>query len=568
MHTSSSELGSSIGRLDARYLLDLIMSLIPTRSKALVVLLALTFMVGCQGFSTAKSASQGTTDTPVSGDLTAAPASITFGNVQVGTSQTQSGTLTNTGASNVNVTQAAVTGDGFTTSGLTAPLTLTPGQTVTFNVIFNPQAVGSATGTLAVTNDGTVSPLNIALSATAVAAGSLVTSPTSFTWTNVQVGTSQTQTETLKNSGGENLTITQATTNAAAFTYTGLSLPLTLAPNQSTTFGVVFSPANATPTNGLLSLTASGSATTVDIALSGTGVVPVPPATLVATPGTVNFTGAQVGKASTQTETLQNTGGLSVTISQASVTGAGFAISGLSTPLTLTPGQTTSFSVTFTPQSSGNFGGSLAVSSNASDPNLSVALVGSTAGAAQGQLSVTPSTINVGSVTVGTSGTQTGTLSAAGATVVVSSDTVGSSEFSITGLTFPVTIPAGQTANFTVTFTPQTSGVASVGVSFASDASNSAAATLQGTGAPAPVHTVSLSWNASTSPNITGYNIYRRTGTSGSFTKINSSLNATTSYVDTAVTDGQTYYYETTALNSSDEESAPSSAVAAAIPAP
>ncbi|MGB2603733.1 MAG: fibronectin type III domain-containing protein, partial [Candidatus Sulfotelmatobacter sp.] len=119
-----------------------------------------------------------------------------------------------------------------------------------------------------------------------------------------------------------------------------------------------------------------------------------------------------------------------------------------------------------------------------------------------------------------------------------------------------------------VTFTPQTSGVASVGASFASDASNSATATLQGTGAPAPVHTVSLSWNASTSPNITGYNIYRRTGTSGSFTKINSSLNATTSYVDTAVTDGQTYYYETTALNSSDEESAPSSAVAAAIPAP
>lgn len=543
------------------------MSLIPTRWNALVVLLALTFMVGCQGFSTAKSASQGT-DTPVPGDLTATPASITFGNVQVGTSQTQSGTLTNTGASNINVTQAAVTGDGFTTSGLTAPLTITPGQTVTFSVIFDPQAVGSATGTLAVTNDSTVSPLNIALSGTAVAAGSLVTTPTSFTWSNVQVGTSQTQTETLKNSGGENLTITQATTNAAAFTYTGLSLPLTLAPNQSATFGVVFSPANATPTNGLLSITVSGSATTVDIALSGTGVVPVPPATLVATPGTVNFTGAQVGKATTQTETLQNTGGLSATISQASVTGAGFAISGLSTPVTLTPGQSTSFSVTFTPQSSGNFGGSLAVSSNASDPNLAIALVGSTAGAAQGQLTVTPATINVGSVTVGTSGTQTGTLSAAGATVVVSSDSVNSSEFSITGLTFPVSIPAGQTANFTVTFTPQASGIASVGASFASDASNSATAILQGTGAPAPVYTVSLSWNASTSPNVTGYNIYRRTGTSGSFAKINSSLDATTSYVDTAVTDGRTYYYETTAVNSSDEESAPSSPVAAAIPAP
>ena len=306
---------------------------------------------------------------------------------------------------------------------------------------------------------------------------------------------------------------------------------------------------------------------TAKSASQGTTGTPVP-GDLTATPATVNFTGAQVGKATTQTETLQNTSGLSTTISQASVTGAGFAISGLSTPITLGPGQSTSFSVTFTPQSSGNFGGSVAISSNATDPNLSVALVGSTAGAAQGQLTVTPTTINVGSVTVGTSGTQTGTLSAAGSNVVVSSDTVGSSEFSITGLTFPVTIPAGQTANFTVTFTPQASGVASVGVSFASDASNSAAATLQGTGASAPVYTVSLSWNASTSPNVTGYNIYRRTGTSGSFAKINPSLNATTSYVDTSVTDGQTYYYETTAVNSSDEESARSSPVAAAIPAP
>jgi hypothetical protein len=544
------------------------MSLVPKGWKTLTVFLAMTFMVGCQGFSTAKSASQGTTDTPVSGDLTAAPASITFGNVQVGTSQTQSATVTNTGASNINITQTAVTGDAFTTTGLTAPLTLTPGQTVTFSVVFNPQAVGSATGTLALTNDGTVSPLNLALSGTAVAAGSLVTTPTSFTWTDVQVGASQSQTETIKNSGGENLTITQATTSAAAFTYTGLSLPLTLAPNQSTTFGVVFSPANATPTNGILSLTLSGSTTTVDIALSGTGVVPVQPAALAATPGTVNFTGAQVGKATTQTATLKNNGGVSATISQASVSGPPFAISGLNTPLTLTPGQTTSFTVTFTPQSSGNFGGSVAISSNASNPNLSISLVGSTAGAAQGQLTVSPTTINVGNVTVGTSGTQTGTLSAAGATVVVSSDNVGSSEFSITGLTFPVIIPAGQTASFTVTFTPQASGVASVGVSFASDASNTATGTVQGTGVAAPAYTVSLSWNASTSPNVTGYNIYRRTGTSGGFTKINSALNATTSYVDTAVTDGKTYYYETTAVNSSDEESAPTSPVAAAIPAP
>jgi hypothetical protein len=539
------------------------MSPIPTRWKELVVILALMFMVGCQGFSTAKTASQGTSQDPIPGALNASPASIAFGNVQVGTSQTQSDTLSNTGGTSITLAQAAVTGAAFSTTGLNLPLTLAPGQGVTFSIVFNPQAVGSANGTLAVTNDSTGSALNIALSGTAVAAGSLITSPTSFTWGNVQVGTAQPQTETLKNSGGQNLTISQATTTAAAFTYTGLSLPLTLAPNQSTTFAVVYTPTTAGASNGNLSLTVSGFSASVDIALSGTGIVP---AALIATPGSITFTGAQVGKVQTQTETVQNTGGSTTTISQVSVTGAGFGISGLSTPLTLTPGQSASFSVTFAPQSSGNFGGSMAISSNASN-SLTVSLSGSTTGSTPGLLSVSPTTINVGSVTVGKSGNQTGTLNATGASVVVTSVNVGSSEFAISGLSFPVTIPAGQSANFTVTFTPQASGVASVSVAFASDASNSpASATVQGTGVAAPIHTVSLAWNASTSPNVVGYNIYRRTGASGSYAQINTVLNPTTAYVDTAVTDGVTYYYETTAVNSSDEESAPSAPAQAVIP--
>jgi hypothetical protein len=184
-------------------------------------------------------------------------------------------------------------------------------------------------------------------------------------------------------------------------------------------------------------------------------------------------------------------------------------------------------------------------------------------------LSVTPSTINIGNVTVGTSGTQTGTLSATGASVTVSSVSVGSSEFAVSGLAFPVTIAAGHSVNFTVTFTPQSSGLASITISFASNASNSpASATVTGTGVAAPVHTVNLSWTASTSPNIIGYNIYRRTGTAGSYAQINIVLNANTDYIDTDVVDGQTYFYETTAVNSSNEESARSTAVQVVIPAP
>jgi len=80
-----------------------------------------------------------------------------------------------------------------------------------------------------------------------------------------------------------------------------------------------------------------------------------------------------------------------------------------------------------------------------------------------------------------------------------------------------------------------------------------------------------LSWTASTSPDLAGYNIYRAVYTTscGSFTKINSALNPGVSYTDTVVVDGTNYCYATTAVNTSNEESAYSNIVSdVQIPAP
>ncbi|MGB8763010.1 MAG: choice-of-anchor D domain-containing protein [Candidatus Sulfotelmatobacter sp.] len=544
------------------------MSRLPTRWNAFVVVLALSIMVGCQGLSTSKSNLQSNQNSLL-GTLTAGPASVSFGNVQVGTSQTQSDTLSNTGVTNLTITQAAVTGTGFSTTGLSLPLTLIPGQGVSFNVVFAPQSAGSASGTLALTNNGSSSTLNVALSGTAVAAGSLSATPTSLSFGSRQVGTSQTQTETLKNIGGNSLTISQATVSGAGFSYSGLSLPLTLAANQSTTFGVVFAPTAAGASGGSVSLTISGSSTTLDIALSGAGVAP---ATLTATPSSLIFTNITVGQNQAQTETIKNVGGESATISQATVAGTGFSISGISAPVTLTPGQSASFSVTFAQQSAGSFPGSVVVDSNASNPSLSVVLTGSAVAQSVGTLSA--SSVNVGSVVVGTSGTQTGTLSASGASVSVSSVSLSGtnlSEFSISGLTFPVTVTTTQPLTFTVKFTPGATGTASASASFASTASNTpTAASVTGTGTAAPVHTVSLMWTASTTTGVTSYNVYRAIyswSACGSYTNIGSSPSPTTAYTDSVVADGTTYCYATTAIDPSGE-SGYSNVSQAMIPAP
>ena len=54
--------------------------------------------------------------------LDVAPSSINFGNVAVGSSSTQSVTLTGTGTASTTISQAIVSGAGFSISGLSFPL--------------------------------------------------------------------------------------------------------------------------------------------------------------------------------------------------------------------------------------------------------------------------------------------------------------------------------------------------------------------------------------------------------------------------------------------------------------
>ena len=78
-------------------------------------------------------------------------------------------------------------------------------------------------------------------------------------------------------------------------------------------------------------------------------------------------------------------------------------------------------------------------------------------------------------------------------------------------------------------------------------------------------HVVDLNWNASTSNDVAGYNIYRSPdGTN--WQKINASLVASTSYSDSTVANGSTYYYAATAVDTSGGESSKTSQVEVVIP--
>jgi beta-glucanase (GH16 family) len=113
---------------------------------------------------------------------------------------------------------------------------------------------------------------------------------------------------------------------------------------------------------------------------------------------------------------------------------------------------------------------------------------------------------------------------------------------------------------------PTTTATCTVTATSAADTTQSASATV--TVSLLVQHSATLTWTASTSSGVVGYNVYRGTTSGGPYSMINSVLESSTSYIDQTVQSGMTYYYVVTAVDSSGLESAFSAEVSAAIPSP
>jgi hypothetical protein len=212
-------------------------------------------------------------------------------------------------------------------------------------------------------------------------------------------------------------------------------------------------------------------------------------------------------------------------------------------------GANCTITVTFTPSATGSDTASVSITDNASGSPQSVSLSGTgTAPVA----SVSPTSLAFGNVPIDiTSSAQTVTLSNTGTA------TLGITSIGLTGANASdfaqsnacgSSLAAGANCTIVVMFTPSLAAAEKASLTITDNASGSPqTVSLSGTG----THDVILSWAASPTSGVVGYNVYRGSTSGGPYsTLLNSTPVNGTTYTDETVQAGQTYYYVVTAVGS------------------
>jgi hypothetical protein len=400
-----------------------------------------------------------------------------------------------------------------------------------------------------------------------VTKGHLIVTPNAIQFGSVGVGSSASQTAIVSNHGTENLTITNISAKGSdfeisGFKVSGFSGQMILAPGHTIKLTVTFTPKSAGEFTGNISITTVSKPEQMMATLSGIGAN----SRLSMSPSAVNFGNVSVGRPTTQTMKLTDESAGSVLIISTGVSGAGFSISGLSTPQTLTPHQSLIFTVKFDPKTAGSATGKISVvaSGGAEMIDLSGVGVSSSVG-----LSASATSITFGNVKVGSTVTQTVTLKSTGnSSVDISNVSIGGSGYTFRGVAPHTVLDPGQSAVLSVSFDPKATGSQAGTVTISSNAPNPKMnIALSGAGTSSQQQSVELKWNQSTSSQIVGYYIYRSLKLGNTYSKLNSQPDTGTSYTDNSVTSGQSYVYVVTSVNSNGVQSAYSTPIDVNIPA-
>jgi hypothetical protein len=379
-------------------------------------------------------------------------------------------TLENTG--NVDLGSVSASGlSGDFSDQSVADSFLTPGETTTVTVDYNPSSIASDSDTLNISTDR-------AASASANVSGdgvpenpSISISSTSFDFG--EVSSSDTKQFTIENTGNVDLGSVSASGLSGDFSENGVGDSL-LTPGETTNITVTYTPDDINSDSDTLDIstdrTASASAT-----VSGDGIPENPSISI--SPTSFDF-GTASGSES-KTFTIENTGNVDLGSVSASGLSGDFSQNGVQDS-TLTPGQQTTVTVGYNPSS---------IASDSDTLNISTDRTASASASVSGdgvpenpQISVSPSSHNFG--TASGSESKTFTVTNTGNVDLGSVSAGGlSGDFSENGVGNSFLTP-DETTNVTVTYTPNDVNSDSDTLDISTDRTASASASVSGDGVP------------------------------------------------------------------------------------
>jgi len=202
------------------------------------------------------------------------PQSLDFGNQDVNfASSAKSVTVVNEGSAPLSITSIAASGPFSETDNCSTGVAA-GGGTCTIQVTFTPTQTGSATGQITVTDNAQGSPQTISLSGTGVTAtGAITLTPGSLSFGTFTVGqTSPALPVQIQNTSNVAVNISSITASGDfAQTNDCGTLPVTLSSGQSCTVNVTFTPTSSGSLTGTLSITDDATGSPQTASLSGTG---------------------------------------------------------------------------------------------------------------------------------------------------------------------------------------------------------------------------------------------------------------------------------------------------------
>ena len=284
----------------------------------------------------------------------------------VGTSSTARNiTLQSTGTGPLQVTSVVATAPFSQTNNCSGMLA--PAASCTIQVTFTPTMVGSASGTITITdNAGTQS----------VGLGGSGSTPVNLSSTRLSFGTVAVG----DTSAVRTVTVTNRLNVALSFTSIAASGPFAVASDTcgasvaagaSCTVGVAFTPAALGSATGVLAFMDSALTSPQTVSLAGTGGAPVTLST-----GSVRFYNVAVGTTSAaRTVTLTNRRNVTLNFTSIAAS-AGFAVASDTCGAGVAAGASCTVGVTFSPTTTGSIAGTLTFTDDAPNSPQTVGLSG------------------------------------------------------------------------------------------------------------------------------------------------------------------------------------------------